>query len=148
MSDAHLADLEKLFLALSDRTRMRLLALMAEGEVSVGYLADTLRQSQPKISRHLAYLRNMGIVSTRRDGKWIYYAIDADAPSSLARILYETLSVIQKTPLETSLRQRTRAAATDHSKEPHVAEATAFQITDEPEVIDHWEPQELDVFLL
>jgi ArsR family transcriptional regulator len=148
MSDAYLADLEKLFHALSDRTRLRLLALMAEGEVSVGYLADTLGQSQPKISRHLAYLRNMGIVSTRRDGKWIYYAIDSDAPPSLARILYETLSVIQDTPIETSLRQRTRTAAADHIDERPVAETTAFQIIDEPEVIDHWEPQELDVYLL
>jgi DNA-binding transcriptional ArsR family regulator len=148
MSDAHLADLEKLFLALSDRTRMRLLALMAEGEVSVGYLADTLRQSQPKISRHLAYLRNMGIVSTRRDGKWIYYAIDADAPSSLARILYETLSVIQNTPVRTSLPQRRQAVSPEHIAESLVVEPAEFQITEEPEVNDHWEPQELDVFLL
>ena len=67
--------LENMLLALSDRTRLQLLGLMRSGEVSVGYLSETLGQSQPKISRHLAYLRNAGLVSTRRDGKWIYYSI-------------------------------------------------------------------------
>ncbi|MEP6849442.1 MAG: metalloregulator ArsR/SmtB family transcription factor [Acidobacteriota bacterium] len=75
MGDSSLADLEEFFLALSDGTRLRLLNLMRLGEVSVGYLSDELRQSQPKISRHLAYLRSAGLVETRRDGKWIYYRI-------------------------------------------------------------------------
>jgi len=66
MYESALGELEKLFLALSDKTRMRLLALMADGEVSVGYLADSLNQSQPKISRHLAYLRNMGLINSPR----------------------------------------------------------------------------------
>ncbi|MEP7077268.1 MAG: metalloregulator ArsR/SmtB family transcription factor [Acidobacteriota bacterium] len=75
MGDSSLADLEGFFLALSDGTRLRLLNLMRIGEVSVGYLSDELGQSQPKISRHLAYLRSAGLVETRRDGKWIYYRI-------------------------------------------------------------------------
>jgi ArsR family transcriptional regulator len=75
MGDRSLADLEEFFLALSDGTRLRLLNLMRNGEVSVGYLSDELGQSQPKISRHLAYLRSAGLVATRRDGKWIYYHI-------------------------------------------------------------------------
>ena len=82
MSQPDLARYEAMFLALADKTRLRLLGLMYEGPVSVGYLADTIGESQPKVSRHLAYLRNAGIVSTRRDGKWIYYWItkqdDAD----------------------------------------------------------------------
>lgn len=75
MSDHSLAELEEFFLALSDGTRLRLLSLMRDGEVSVGYLSDEMDQSQPKISRHLAYLRSAGLVETRRDGKWIYYRI-------------------------------------------------------------------------
>src|SRR5262245_4585701 len=75
MSEQMLTALGHLFLALSDKTRLRLLSLMAEGEVSVGFLAESLGESQPKISRHLAYLRGAGVVSTRRDGKWIYYAV-------------------------------------------------------------------------
>ena len=73
MDESRCAALETMFLALSDKTRLRLLTLMAGGEVSVGYLAEQLSDSQPKISRHLAYLRGAGLVSTRRDGKWIYY---------------------------------------------------------------------------
>jgi DNA-binding transcriptional ArsR family regulator len=79
--------LENLFLALSDKTRLRLLSLMANGEVSVGYLADSLGESQPKISRHLAYLRSAELVSTRRDGKWIYYNIERPANAVAGDVL-------------------------------------------------------------
>jgi ArsR family transcriptional regulator len=68
-------EMERLFLALSDKTRIRLIGLMSKGEVSVNYLCDALDVSQPKVSRHLAYLRSTGVVSTRRDGKWIYYSL-------------------------------------------------------------------------
>jgi len=89
--------LEQLFLSLSDKTRLRLLGLMSGGEVSVGYLADSLGVSQPKISRHLAYLRNAGLVSTRRDGKWIYYAIEPPVDRSASEILSATLSLLGPT---------------------------------------------------
>ena len=68
-------ELEKLFLGLADRTRLRLLGLMATGPVSVGHLVSLTGESQPKISRHLAYLRNAGLVETSRDGKWVYYGL-------------------------------------------------------------------------
>jgi DNA-binding transcriptional ArsR family regulator len=80
-------DLEMLFLALGDKTRLKLLALMADGPVAVGFLADRLGESQPKVSRHLAYLRNAGVVSPRRDGKWIYYGIRRFDDPALRRIL-------------------------------------------------------------
>ena len=72
---ADLAALENLFLGLADKTRLRLLSLMAAGPVSVGHLVTETGDSQPKISRHLAYLRNAGLVDTTRDGKWIYYGL-------------------------------------------------------------------------
>src|SRR6476661_9973513 len=87
MQENTLNELGNLFLALSDKTRLRLLSLMANGEVSVGYLADQLGESQPKISRHLAYLRGAGLVSTRRDGKWIYYGVQAPADETAAAVL-------------------------------------------------------------
>jgi ArsR family transcriptional regulator, arsenate/arsenite/antimonite-responsive transcriptional repressor len=71
----YLSRMESLFLALGDKTRLRILNLIRGEEVSVGYFTEVLGESQPKISRHLAYLRNAGVVSTRRDGKWIYYRI-------------------------------------------------------------------------
>jgi ArsR family transcriptional regulator, arsenate/arsenite/antimonite-responsive transcriptional repressor len=68
-------DLQLLFRALADRTRLRLLNLMGEDEVCVCFLVEALKLSQPKISRHLAYLRRAGIVVTRRDGKWMHYRL-------------------------------------------------------------------------
>lgn len=87
MSDLSLAEMEGFFLTLSDGTRLRLLALMARGEVSVGYLSEKLQTSQPKISRHLAYLRSVGLVETRREGKWIYYRIARSTSPFAARSL-------------------------------------------------------------
>jgi len=74
-------DLQLLFRALADRTRLRLLNLMGEDEVCVCFLVEALKLSQPKISRHLAYLRRAGIVVARRDGKWMHYrlALPSDA---------------------------------------------------------------------
>ena len=67
--------LEALFQALGDQTRLRLLNLMVDGEVCVCFFVEVLDAPQPKISRHLAYLRGAGLVSARRDGKWAHYAI-------------------------------------------------------------------------
>lgn len=85
-------DLASLFAALADRTRLRLLNLMNGREVCVCYLVEILGQSQPKISRHLAYLRRAGIVAARREGKWIHYRIVSPKHTGAARILSETLS--------------------------------------------------------
>ena len=63
-----------LFAALADSTRLRLLNLMAGREVCVCHFVEILGQSQPKISRHLAYLRQAGIVAARREGKWMHYS--------------------------------------------------------------------------
>ncbi len=64
-----------LFAALADTTRLRLLNLMDGREVCVCYFVAVLGQSQPKISRHLAYLRRAGVVAARREGKWMHYRI-------------------------------------------------------------------------
>ena len=93
MQESTLSELENLFLALSDKTRLRLLALMADGEVPVGFLAEQLGESQPKTSRHLAYLRNAGMVSARRDGKWIYYNIQQPADAAVEPFVNTSRSV-------------------------------------------------------
>ena len=87
-----LEEIERLFLALSDKTRIRLVDLMRDGEVSVNYLCETLGESQPKVSRHLAYLRSMGMVNTRREGKWIYYSLAEPENRFGSRLLVDTLS--------------------------------------------------------
>ena len=89
-------DLALLFAALADRTRLRLLNLMDGREVCVCYFVEILGQSQPKISRHLAYLRRAGVVVARREGKWMHYKIASPADARAARILRETLSVLRQ----------------------------------------------------
>ena len=88
-------DLALLFAALADRTRLRLLNLMDGREVCVCYFVEILGQSQPKISRHLAYLRRVGVVVARREGKWMHYKIVMPTDAGAARILHETLSVLR-----------------------------------------------------
>jgi len=73
--DTQLAQLEHLFKALADSTRLRILGLLLNGEVCVCHIHDSLRVSQPKVSRHLAYLRAAGLVRTRREGVWIHYQL-------------------------------------------------------------------------
>ncbi len=81
--------MEKLFAALADRTRLRLLNLMSDGEVCVCYFVEVLQMNQPNISRHLAYLKSAGIVEARRDGKWMHYRIIEPTDEAAGRILRE-----------------------------------------------------------
>jgi ArsR family transcriptional regulator, arsenate/arsenite/antimonite-responsive transcriptional repressor len=89
-------DMAFLFAALADRTRLRLLNLMNGKEVCVCYFVEILGQSQPKISRHLAYLRRAGIVAARREGKWMHYKIVVPKHVGAARILSEALAVLSE----------------------------------------------------
>jgi ArsR family transcriptional regulator, arsenate/arsenite/antimonite-responsive transcriptional repressor len=75
MKDEKKFNLELFFAALADRTRLRLLNLMRDGEVCVCFFAETFVTNNPKISRHLAYLKRAKLVSGRRDGKWMHYQI-------------------------------------------------------------------------
>lgn len=84
-----LAGIASLFMALGDKTRLRLLNLMRDREICVSSFTGTLGQSQPLISRHLAYLRNSGIVEARRDGKWMHYSISANLDDNTSKLLFE-----------------------------------------------------------
>jgi ArsR family transcriptional regulator len=84
-------DLERFFQALGDTTRLRLLNLMGEQEICVCYFVEILGQAQPKISRHLAYLRSAGIVEARREGKWMHYRIVMPPHIGATQILRQTL---------------------------------------------------------
>jgi ArsR family transcriptional regulator, arsenate/arsenite/antimonite-responsive transcriptional repressor len=88
--------LEKLFRALADSTRLRLLNLMNGREVCVCYFVEILKTSQPKISRHLAYLRRAGIVAARRDGKWMHYRLVPPPSHAGAEILGQALHALRK----------------------------------------------------
>jgi ArsR family transcriptional regulator, arsenate/arsenite/antimonite-responsive transcriptional repressor len=84
--------MERFFQALGDKTRLRLLNLMGDQEICVCYFVEILGQGQPKISRHLAYLRSAGIVEARRDGKWMHYRIVMPLNIGAAQVLRQTLA--------------------------------------------------------
>lgn len=73
--DKRLATLETLFKALADTTRLRILGLLLDGEICVCNIHESLALPQPKVSRHLAYLRRAGLVDARKDGLWVHYGL-------------------------------------------------------------------------
>src|SRR3954462_12679473 len=83
--------LDQLFRALADSTRLRLLNLMSEQEICVCYFIEVIGAPQPKISRHLAYLRRAGLVAARREGKWMHYRLTVPHDSHAASIMKSTL---------------------------------------------------------
>lgn len=89
-------DKELFFRALADRTRLRLLNLLRSDEVCVCFFVEVLKTNQPKVSRHLAYLRRAGIVDVRRQGQWMHYRIVEPADEDAARVLRETMSWLEK----------------------------------------------------
>ena len=84
-------DKELFFRALADRTRLRLINLMGLDEVCVCFFVEILKTNQPKISRHLAYLRRAGIVGARREGQWIHYRVVKPADPDAERILNDVI---------------------------------------------------------
>jgi ArsR family transcriptional regulator len=86
-----LAEMETVFRALADQTRLRILGLLLTGEVCVCHIHDSLRISQPKASRHLAYLRQSGLVATRREGLWVHYRL-ATLPDAVLEVVRSTVA--------------------------------------------------------
>jgi len=89
-------DMERFFQALGDRTRLRLLNLMGEQEICVCYFVEVLGQPQPKISRHLAYLRSAGLVAARREGRWMHYRLVMPQHEGAAQIFRQTLAWLKE----------------------------------------------------
>lgn len=85
-------DKEMFFRALADRTRLRLLNLMRTDEVCVCFFVEVLKTNQPKISRHLAYLRRAGVVGARREGQWMHYRIVEPTDPGAAQVLKHVIS--------------------------------------------------------
>src|SRR5437667_10117906 len=91
-------DIENLFKALADRTRLRLINLLGDSEVCVCFLVAILKMTQPKISRHLAYLRRAQIVAARREGKWMHYRLTEPPDEHAARIFREVRAALAEHP--------------------------------------------------
>ena len=83
------------FAALADRTRLRLLNLMRDGEVCVCFFAEALDTNNPKISRHLAYLKRASLVAGRRDGKCMHYRINEPSDRKAAEVFASTMKMLE-----------------------------------------------------
>jgi len=92
--------------ALADHTRLRLINLIGDDEVCVCFFVEVLKINQPKISRHLAYLRRAGVVSARREGKWIHYRLVEPPDPHAANIFREVRAALPNDPAMKSDRAR------------------------------------------
>ena len=88
--------LDQFFRALADPTRLRLIHLMSEQEICVCYFIEVIGAPQPKISRHLAYLRRAGLVAARREGKWMHYRLTVPHDPHAAAILRTTMEALKE----------------------------------------------------
>ena len=95
MLKTKLVPLDQLFRALADPTRLRLINLMSEQEICVCYFIEVIGAPQPKISRHLAYLRRAGLVASRRQGKWMHYRLTIPGDLHAAAILKTTMAALK-----------------------------------------------------
>jgi ArsR family transcriptional regulator, arsenate/arsenite/antimonite-responsive transcriptional repressor len=91
--DHGVRSLTKLFRALGDETRVRMVALLSHGELCVCHIEKALELSQPNVSRHLGILRMAGVVAARRDGTWVYYKLAEQEHQAVQ----ETLAALTKT---------------------------------------------------
>ena len=92
-------DRELFFRALADSTRLRIINLIGDQEVCVCFFVEILKTNQPKISRHLAYLRRAGIVAARREGIWMHYRIATPKDENAAKVLQDVRDWLVKDSL-------------------------------------------------
>ena len=97
-SAASIDGLEAAFKALADKTRLRILALLGSNEVCVCHIHDSLGLPQPTVSRHLAYLRRIGLVAARRDGVWMHYQVARSLDPVIQRIIDAAADALNQVP--------------------------------------------------
>lgn len=88
-------DAELFFAALADKTRLRLLNLMRDGEICVCFFAGALGTNNPKISRHLSYLKRANLVTGRREGKWMHYRLNEPTDESARKVFDAAMKMIE-----------------------------------------------------
>jgi DNA-binding transcriptional ArsR family regulator len=92
--EIHAEDAARLLRSLGNPHRLLVLCLLADGEMSVGALNESLPLSQSALSQHLAVLREEGLVTTRRDGQAIYYRVPAGPALKILEVLHENFCAI------------------------------------------------------
>jgi ArsR family transcriptional regulator len=96
--DRTLKDMEAVFKALADSTRLRILRLLTGGELCVCHIYESLALPQPKVSRHLAYLKRAGLVTDRKDGLWVHYRLASPEREPLRSLWASVLHVLEHAP--------------------------------------------------
>ncbi len=156
-ADEHLERLEKLFLGLGDKTRLRILNLIRGDEICVSHFTEVLGESQPKISRHLAYLRRVGIVSARREGTWMHYSIEWPADPHAADVLERLIRGLAEKPemqrehdrLKKSLKQSGIETQREPTPRPEPFAIQPEHVREEPVTETGWREEEpLETYLL
>jgi ArsR family transcriptional regulator, arsenate/arsenite/antimonite-responsive transcriptional repressor len=107
---AAIDDLETVFKALADKTRLRILALLGNNEVCVCHMHDSLALSQPTVSRHLAYLRRSGLVEARRDGVWMHYQVSRSLSPLVRGFVSAAIDALQQVPAASQDRRQFQRA--------------------------------------
>jgi len=107
---AAIDELEHLFKALADKTRLRILALLGNNEVCVCHIHDSLALPQPTVSRHLAYLRKSGLVAARRDGVWMHYQLSRSLSPTVQGVVASAIDALQQLPATTRDRKQFQRA--------------------------------------
>jgi len=103
-------ELESLFKALADKTRLRILALLGNNEVCVCHIHDSLGVPQPTVSRHLAYLRKSGLVAVRRDGVWMHYQVSRSLSPVVQSLVAAAVNALKQLPATTQDRRQFQRA--------------------------------------
>jgi len=112
-------DIELFFSALADRTRLRLLNLIGDDEVCVCFFVEVIGTNQPKISRHLAYLKRAGLVEMRKDWKWSHYRIKLPENKYAAEVFEKVREWISNDPEMTAERlEMVKMCCAPASKQP------------------------------
>lgn len=105
--------LVRVFRALGDETRLRLVVLLSAGELCVCHLVAALELPQPLVSRHLSVLRSAGLARSRREGGWVYYGLVPQAEPAIARILRELAAAVAEPTLSADLQRLRRSIGPD-----------------------------------
>ncbi len=142
-----MVSMQTFFTALADKTRRRILNLIRDQELCVCFFTEVLDVGQPKVSRHLAYLRNAEIVTARRDGKWMYYRIVEPEDLYAAQILHDTLDWLASQERMRADYEKLKLICSSPTAPVQIARAPKPNILRKADTLQQ-KNEELDTFLL
>lgn len=120
-------NMESFFAALADRTRLRLLNLMGDDEICVCFFSEVIGTNQPKISRHLAYLKRAGLVSARRDGKWMHYRLTEPKNKRAAEVFAGVRKMLaEDKEMRADRKNLLKVCCAPHSQQPVTIQGRIF----------------------